>query len=285
MASRNWVDFDDLVGLALRALTDDPVLAALWRARFRFISVDEFQDVDEQQYRLLTLLAPPGANLCVIGDPNQAIYGFRGADASCFERFERDYRRPSSTSTATTARPARSWQRPRRCIADRAGRADRRIVRDMHERITIHAAPTDRAEAEFVIATIEGLIGGHTFFSIDSGRAAARHPPVFRSATSRCCTGPRPSRGRSRGVRPLRHSLPEDRRPRRARGRPRGPGRDRRDNPRPSVTASSLLTLHAAKGLEFRVVFIVGTGGRHPAAALRRARSPRPRSGGCSMSA
>src|SRR5262249_1694492 len=46
------------------------------------------------------------------------------------------------------------------------------IVRDMHERITIHAAPTERAEAEFVIQTIEGLFGGHTFFSIDSGRAA-----------------------------------------------------------------------------------------------------------------
>ena len=63
------------------------------REQFRFVSVDEFQDIDEQQYRLIAQLAPPGANLCVIGDPDQAIYGFRGADASCFERFRRDYRR------------------------------------------------------------------------------------------------------------------------------------------------------------------------------------------------
>src|SRR5205814_10018586 len=65
---------------------------AHYRDLYRWISVDEFQDVDEQQYRFLKLLAPPpNANLCVIGDPNQAIYGFRGADASCFERFKQDY--------------------------------------------------------------------------------------------------------------------------------------------------------------------------------------------------
>ena len=46
------------------------------------------------------------------------------------------------------------------------------MVRDMHERITLHAAPTERAEAEFVVATIERMIGGHSFFSLDSGRAS-----------------------------------------------------------------------------------------------------------------
>ena len=92
LAVNNWIDFDDLVGLAVRLLENNPDIAALYRERFRFVSVDEFQDVDALQYRLLTLLAPPpGGNLCVIGDPHQAIYGFRGADASCFERFRSDY--------------------------------------------------------------------------------------------------------------------------------------------------------------------------------------------------
>src|SRR6476646_5490562 len=91
MALRNWIDFDDLVALAVRVLMSDPHIAELYRGRWRWISVDEFQDVDEQQYRLLTLLAPPDGNLCAIGAPNQAIYGFRGADASCFDRFRQDY--------------------------------------------------------------------------------------------------------------------------------------------------------------------------------------------------
>src|SRR5262249_6288859 len=88
---QNAVDFDDLVALPVAAFTADASLATRWRERFSFISIDEFQDVDEQQYRLMQLLAPPASNLCVIGDPNQAIYGFRGADAACFTRFAADY--------------------------------------------------------------------------------------------------------------------------------------------------------------------------------------------------
>ena len=168
LARRNWIDFDDLIGMPMRALAADPGLAARYRDRFRWIAVDEFQDVDEQQYRLLTLLAPADGNLCVIGDPNQAIYGFRGADASCFERFRRDYpatkivsltRNYRSTGTIVTA----SSQVIAAPIAD--------MVRDMHERIAVHTAPTERAEAEAVVKTIEQMIGGASFFAIDSGRA------------------------------------------------------------------------------------------------------------------
>ena len=106
---RNWIDFDDLVALTVRTLMADAGIAARCRSRYRWISVDEFQDVDEQQYRLLTLLAPADVNLCVIGDPDQAIYGFRGADASCFDRFRQDIPPPESCgSPATIARPAPS---------------------------------------------------------------------------------------------------------------------------------------------------------------------------------
>src|SRR5262249_20554315 len=104
LATRNWIDFDDLVALAVRASTAHPAQAGRYHRRWRWISVDEFQDVDEQQYRLLTLLAPPASNLCAIGDPNQAIYGFRGADASCFERFRQDY------PAARIGRPTRNYR-------------------------------------------------------------------------------------------------------------------------------------------------------------------------------
>jgi uncharacterized protein (TIGR00375 family) len=176
LAVNNWVDFDDLVGLALRLLQDNPDIAAHYRALYRFVSVDEFQDVDTRQYRLLTQLAPPpGGNLCAIGDPHQAIYGFRGADASCFERFGSDYPgaavialkrnyRSSGTIVAASAQ----------IIAEKSGEPIAEIVRDMHERITIHAAPSERAEAEFVVATIEQTIGGASLFSIDSGRSSGQ---------------------------------------------------------------------------------------------------------------
>src|SRR5262249_47009737 len=169
---RNWIASAVLVALSVRALTAAPGLAARYHRRWRWISVDEFQDVDEQQYRLLTLLAPPEGNLCVIGDPNQAIYGFRGADASCFERFRQDYPAarivrlaPNYRSTGTIV--AASAQ----VIASRPSEPIAEIVRDMHERIAINTAPTERAEAESIVKAIEQMIGGHTFFSIDSGRA------------------------------------------------------------------------------------------------------------------
>jgi len=173
LALRNWIDFDDLVALPVRALTADAALAARYRDRFRWIAADEFQDVDEQQYRLLTLLAPANGNLCVIGDPDQAIYGFRGADASCFERFKRDY------PAAKVVRLARNYRSSgtivtasAQVIAARQSEPLAEMVREMHERIAIHAAPTERAEAESVVRTIEEMLGGASFFAIDSGRAS-----------------------------------------------------------------------------------------------------------------
>jgi DNA helicase II / ATP-dependent DNA helicase PcrA len=173
LALENRIDFDDLIALPVRLLESNPDIAALYRERFRFVSVDEFQDVDALQYRLLTLIAPPpGGNLCVIGDPHQAIYGFRGADASCFLRFRADY------PTAATVALKRNYRSSGTIVAassqvivEHVDEPVAEIVRDMHERITIHAAPSERAEAEFVVATIEQAIGGHNFFSIDSGRA------------------------------------------------------------------------------------------------------------------
>jgi DNA helicase II / ATP-dependent DNA helicase PcrA len=177
LAVNNWIDFDNCIGLAVRLLENHAAVAALIRQRFRFISVDEFQDVDTRQYRLLTLIAsPPAGNLCIIGDPHQAIYGFRGADATCFDRFRRDY---PGAATVALKRNYRSSgtivAASSQIIAEKANEPIAEIVRDMHERITIHAAPSERAEAEFVVATIEQAIGGHSFFSIDSGRAGREH--------------------------------------------------------------------------------------------------------------
>jgi DNA helicase II / ATP-dependent DNA helicase PcrA len=177
LSGRNWIDFDDLIRLSVQTLAADATLAALYRERYRFVSVDEFQDVDEQQYRLLNLIAPPNANICAIGDRNQAIYGFRGANSACFTRFEQGY----APAVVTLNRNYRSSGTIVSAAAQVIAADDHglgAIVRGMHERITIHASATERAEAEFVVATIERAIGGHSFFSIDSGRGGGARTDV-----------------------------------------------------------------------------------------------------------
>lgn len=85
--SRRMVDFDDLLRLARRDL-DDPEFAAARRWRFRHLFVDEFQDVNPLQYALLRAWLGDRPDLCVVGDPHQAIYAWNGADARYLERFD-----------------------------------------------------------------------------------------------------------------------------------------------------------------------------------------------------
>ena len=179
---RNWLDFDDLVLRALKMLEADPELADRYRARFRWISVDEFQDVDEGQYALLKLLAGPGGNLYAIGDANQAIYGFRGADAFAMARFRADFPHAALVRLARNYRSSGMIVAASAQVMSAGGAAGgtagadpgllAEAVRDMAARIEIHSARSERAEAEFVVHTIEQLLGGHSFFSIDSGRTA-----------------------------------------------------------------------------------------------------------------
>ncbi len=79
-------DLDELVPAAIKRLEADPD-----KRRWSWVFVDEYQDVDQHQYDLLRLLVPPDGNICAIGDPDQAIYSFRGADVGFFMRFSQDF--------------------------------------------------------------------------------------------------------------------------------------------------------------------------------------------------
>ncbi len=166
--AQNWVDFDDLVCLPVEALAAHADIAARWRERFSQICVDEFQDVDNRQYELLRLLASPAGNVCAIGDPDQAIYGFRGASALCFAQFAQDF------PTARTVRLLRNYRSSGSIVTAAAqvigNDAPATLVRPMLAPITLHAAPTERAEAEFVAATIERLLGGHDLLAAGDAR-------------------------------------------------------------------------------------------------------------------
>ena len=86
MGLQNWVDFDDLVDLAAEALEGDPAALAAVRSRWTWLFVDEYQDVDEAQFRLVRMLAPAGANVCAIGDPDQAILRLSRSGRSVLSR-------------------------------------------------------------------------------------------------------------------------------------------------------------------------------------------------------
>jgi DNA helicase II / ATP-dependent DNA helicase PcrA len=92
MRRRNTVDFDDMIMLAGRIFDEHPEVLAETRDRFRYLLVDEYQDTNASQYRLIKLLAGERRNLCVVGDDDQSIYGWRGARARNILDFAKDYR-------------------------------------------------------------------------------------------------------------------------------------------------------------------------------------------------
>ncbi|MDR1477093.1 MAG: UvrD-helicase domain-containing protein [Rickettsiales bacterium] len=163
------LSFDDLIVRAVLLLDGNPALADSYRERYRYVSVDEYQDIDAKQYELIRLLASSDGYLCAIGDPNQSIYSFRGGDSRFFKNFAVDYPDARIIGLENNYRSTGT-------IVDASnqmiGSAETKAALDVpHEKIAIHAAPTEKAEAEFVVKTIEGLIGGHSFYSIDTGRA------------------------------------------------------------------------------------------------------------------
>jgi DNA helicase-2/ATP-dependent DNA helicase PcrA len=173
--ARGLVDFDDLIALPVGLLATQADLAAHYRARWPHLSVDEYQDVDAQQYQLVRLLATGAASLCAIGDPDQAIYGFRGTDVRSFGQFQSDYpaaRVVSLTrnyrSTRTIVDAALQAVAPTSLVRDRVLRARTGGA----SRVILRECATERAEAEFVVETIERLVGGTSLTSFDTGRVS-----------------------------------------------------------------------------------------------------------------
>jgi len=164
------LSFDDLIILTLKLFNENPDITKSYQDRFKYISVDEYQDIDINQYELIRLLAPSDTNLYVIGDPNQAIYGFRGGDSKFFNNFTKDYPDAGIINLKNNYRSTETIVNASNQIVN----SDNIIAAydDPHEKITIHTAPTDKSEAEFVVSTIENMIGGHSFFSIDTNRSA-----------------------------------------------------------------------------------------------------------------
>jgi DNA helicase-2/ATP-dependent DNA helicase PcrA len=179
LIARGLVDFDGLTELPAALLAREPQIAAGMAARWPFVSVDEYQDIDPVQYELVRALAGDGAGLTAIGDPDQSVYGFRGADVGIFGRFAADF--PGAT-TAELTRNYRSSPAivaaalqavaPSTLVPSRAAAA-LAMAGGAPERgdVSFHEAADEHAEAAWIAAAIDQLLGGASFHSLDSGRA------------------------------------------------------------------------------------------------------------------
>lgn len=169
----NLLDFDDLIVKPIELFEQHPDILKKYQDRFRWISVDEYQDINFAQYRLLRLLTGAQTNLCVIGDADQAIYGFRGANRQYFLQFQQDY---PNAKTIVLNKNYRSIQpivnASTQVIAKSSDRDATEIWSELfsNTRLDIYQAPTDKAEAEYVVHQIEKMVGGTSYFSLDSGR-------------------------------------------------------------------------------------------------------------------
>ncbi len=179
LRQQDLVDLDDLISLPVALLRDDPALVERYRRRWQWIFVDEYQDVDELQYELLRLLSPADGNLCAIGDPDQAIYSFRGADVKYFLRFNADFvdarlvrLTRNYRSSAPILAAAVQAIAPSSLVSGR--RLDPARLDPEAPLVGRYPARSVADEADFVVRTIDELVGGLSHRSLDSGRVDSR---------------------------------------------------------------------------------------------------------------
>jgi DNA helicase-2/ATP-dependent DNA helicase PcrA len=157
----NAVDFDDLLMLTVRVLEHFPEARERWQKAFRYILVDEYQDTNHAQYRLLQILAEKHRNVCAVGDPDQSIYAFRGADIRNILEFERDF---GETKTIALEQNYRSTNTilsvANDVISHNRERKPKNLWSELGEGEAVRALEVEdeHAEARFVAAEIAALV-------------------------------------------------------------------------------------------------------------------------------
>lgn len=171
---RLW-DFDDILLEAMALIESDHAARESLHARYHWLFVDEYQDLNPAQHRLLKLLAHANALVTAIGDPNQAIYGFRGSEVSYFTNFANDF--PGAVEMRLEEN-YRSGVNILSASGQVIERGEENFAMPLSAalltegRLTIYAAPTEKAEAEYVVHQIEKMVGGTSMFSQDTKRVA-----------------------------------------------------------------------------------------------------------------
>ncbi len=155
------LDFDDLLLEAVRLLQTSEEARKRWRARFAHIVVDEFQDVNEKQYELVRLLAGPGSCVAVVGDEDQSIYSWRGADPGILRRFLEDFPGARVIRVETNYRSTQTiLDAAAAVVSNNPNRMGKHLTatRTGDSLLSLCEAPDASAEAEFVVGEIRRLL-------------------------------------------------------------------------------------------------------------------------------
>ncbi|HMB00856.1 MAG TPA: UvrD-helicase domain-containing protein [Spirochaetota bacterium] len=170
LEENSLMDLDDLLYQTVKAFICTPAFLQKWRRNFKWILVDEYQDINFAQYQLIRLLMPyADSNLFVIGDPDQAIYAFRGADRRYFTRFTSDYPAAATYRLFYSYRSTNNILRAsKEMLSAISGKKEALRAAEKGVKIAITKQPTAQSEAEWIARTVEKSIGGVGFFSFDS---------------------------------------------------------------------------------------------------------------------
>ncbi len=161
LRENNSIDFDDLLILPIRLFQKYPYILEKYQDRFRYVLIDEYQDTNEAQYILTKMLSAKYRNICVVGDENQSIYAFRGANYRNILNFEKDYK---ETKTIKLEQNYRSTQNilnaANQVIRNNQSRKDKNLWSNQGdgEKITYYRSYDEKDESHFVASSIKKLL-------------------------------------------------------------------------------------------------------------------------------
>ena len=164
------VDFDDLIMLTLRLFDQNPDVLTYYQQKFQYIHVDEYQDTNHAQYQLVKLLASRFKNICVVGDADQSIYGWRGADMQNILDFEKDYPKAKVVLLEENYRSTKTiLQAANDVIKNNKNRRPKNLWTQNTdgEQIVYYRANDEQDEAVFVAKTIDELSRSQNFLHKD----------------------------------------------------------------------------------------------------------------------
>jgi len=165
LKQNNAVDFDDLLLWTAHLLSEFPAVREKYAQRFQHVLVDEFQDTNFAQYTLLRHLASVHGNIFVVGDPDQSIYRWRGADYRNVQRFEQDFPEAQVILLEQNYRSKQIILDAAMAVIDRNPHRRRKSLfteRGAGEKLFYYEALDDYSEAAFVVDTIAGLVASRT---------------------------------------------------------------------------------------------------------------------------
>jgi len=168
LSTVNAFDFDDLIFKTVQLFEQHPEVLQSYQDKFQYIHVDEYQDTNLAQYRLVRLLAEANRNLCVVGDTDQAIYRWRGADISNLLNFERDFPDAAMIKLEQNYRSTNTiLEAANALICNNENRKEKNLwsAKGAGEPISIYAALDQEDEAVYVIASVQEHVGGGGQFS------------------------------------------------------------------------------------------------------------------------